>query len=589
MNIRKYLENNILVFDGAMGTYYAGSNKNALSKCEMANIEDPQTILEIHKQYIASGAMAIKTNTFGANESSLECDIATLTDIIKQGYAIAVNAVKDTTAFVFADIGPIPVKEGLDILSHYKTIADIFLELGAQNFLFETFSSSDYLKEISEYIKNKNSDVFILAEFAITPEGFTRQGISGIKLFEQMSDCKTIDAMGFNCISGPFHLLQFVKKLNIKGKRISIMPNAGYPTIVNNRTFFENNPEYFATQMLAIAKQGVGIIGGCCGTTPEYIEQTVHLINNLSRHDVTIQDAPIIETSTPNTHSNKLLDKLNSGKKIIAVELDPPLDTNIDFFISSAKKLKNSGVDAITIADCPIARARVDSSLLACKLKRELDITAIPHMTCRDRNINATKALLLGLNIEGVENVLVVTGDPIPSAERNEVKSVFSFNSAILANYIRTLNESTFATPFNICAALNVNVKNFDAQLKHAMRKVENGVSMFLTQPIFTDEAIANLKKAREVLPAKILGGIIPIVSYRNACFMNNEISGITVSDEIIEMYKDVSKETADELAVSISTKIANTITDYVDGYYLITPFKRIDIISNIIDTIQDK
>jgi homocysteine S-methyltransferase len=164
---------------------------------------------------------------------------------------------------------------------------------------------------------------------------------------------------------------------------------------------------------------------------------------------------------------------------------------------------------------------------------------------------------------------------------------MFSFNSAILANYIRTLNESTFSTPFNICAALNVNARNFDAQLKHAFSKIDNGVTMFLTQPIFTQEAIQNLKKARQVLPAKILGGIIPIVSYRNACFMNNEISGINVSDEIIELYKDVSKEHADELAVSISTKIAKDISDDVDGYYLITPFKRIDIISRIIENIK--
>jgi homocysteine S-methyltransferase len=589
MDIREYIKNNILVFDGAMGTYYAGTNKNALAKCEMANIEDPQAILDIHKQYIASGAIAIKTNTFGANEISLECDFETVSEVIKKGYAIAIKAVENTNTFIFSDIGPIPLKEEMNALEHYKKIIDIFLDLGAQNFLFETFSSSDYLEELSEYIKNKNHSAFILTQFAITPEGFTRQGISGSKIFKQINECKTIDAMGFNCISGPLHLLEFIKKLNIKDKLISIMPNAGYPTIINNRTFYQSNAEYFATQMLEIAKQGVGILGGCCGTTPEYIEQTLKRINTLSLSDVTINDAVALEPSKPNVHRNKLIEKMNNGEKIIAVELDPPIDTNIDFFMSSAKKLKDSGVDAITIADCPIARARVDSSLLACKIKRELDITAIPHMTCRDRNINATKALLLGLNIEGVENVLVVTGDPIPSAERNEVKSVFSFNSAILANYIRTLNESTFSTPFNICAALNVNAKNFDAQLKHATRKVENGVTVFLTQPIFTNEAIKNLKKAREVLSAKILGGIIPIVSYRNACFMNNEISGINVSDEIIELYKDVSKEYADELAVSISTKIANDISDYVDGYYLITPFKRIDIISNIIHTIKNK
>ena len=244
-------------------------------------------------------------------------------------------------------------------------------------------------------------------------------------------------------------------------------------------------------------------------------------------------------------------------------------------------------VDAITIADCPVARVRVDSSLLACKLKRELNITTIPHMTCRDRNINATKALLLGLSIEGVNNVLVVTGDPVPTAERDEVKAMFSFNSAILANYITNLNDTTFSSPFNICGALNVNAINFPSQLAHAKKKIENGVTMFLTQPILSKQAVENLKQAHSELPAKILGGIIPIVSHRNACFMNNEISGISVSEEITELYKDISKEEATILAIKISTDIAIEIYNYVDGYYLITPFKRIDIISEIIKNIS--
>jgi homocysteine S-methyltransferase len=115
-------------------------------------------------------------------------------------------------------------------------------------------------------------------------------------------------------------------------------------------------------------------------------------------------------------------------------------------------------------------------------------------MTCRDRNINATKALLLGLNIEGVNNVLVVTGDPIPSAQRDEIKGMFSFNSAILANYITNLNDTTFSSPFNICGALNLNVRNFNNQLAHAKKKIENGVTMFLTQPILTEQALENLK-----------------------------------------------------------------------------------------------
>lgn len=576
-----------LIFDGAMGTYYASVSKNPLSKCELANIYDRSTILNIHKEYIKAGCKAIRTNTFGANKISLESDFNKVKEVIVKGYEIALEATKDTDVLVFADIGPIPFLKGVDLKEAYKEIVDLFLELNASHFIFETFSSDEYLQELSQYIKEKNPKAYILIEFAISPEGYTRLGEYGKNLLEKNLQLPTVDACGFNCFSGPYHLLQYVKTLNIKNKTISIMPNSGYPTIINNRTFFDNTKEYFATQMLEMAKEGVAILGGCCGTTPEFIKETVSKLKDITLNEVgsntKIEEIPIKKTA----NKNLLLEKINSGKKIIAVELDPPMNTEIDFFMNSAKILKEQGVDAITIADCPIARARVDSSLLACKLKRELDITAIPHMTCRDRNINATKALLLGLSIEGINNVLVVTGDPIPSAQRDEIKAMFSFNSAVLANYITNLNDTTFSTPFNICGALNINARNFNNQLAQAKKKIENGVTMFLTQPIFTEAALENLKLARKELPAKILGGIIPVVSYKNACFMNNEISGITISEEIIEQYKDISKEEASELAINISTEIAKKISPYTDGYYIITPFKRIDIVTEIIENIK--
>lgn len=576
-----------LIFDGAMGTYYASIGKEPLSPCELANLYDRNTILNIHREYINAGCQAIKTNTFAANRVSLESGFETVREVIQQGYNIALEATRGTKVLVFADIGPIPIDDREDLGDGYREIIDVFLASGASNFIFETFSSDEHLLELSRYIKEKKPQAYILMEFAVSPEGFTRQGKSGRKLMENILQIPTIDACGFNCFSGPYHLLEYIKNFNTENKTISLMPNSGYPTIINNRTFFENTKEYFAAQMLEIARQGVAILGGCCGTTPEFIRETVARLKGLSPGEI-VSNIPIEKTHIKKSPArNLLLEKISKGQKVIAVELDPPIDTDIDFFMDSAKSLKEQGIDAITIADCPIARARVDSSLMACKLKRELDITPIPHMTCRDRNINATKALLLGLNIEGINNVLVVTGDPIPTAQRDEVKALFSFNSAILANYISNLNETVFSSPFNICAALNVNARNFSSQLHHAQKKMVNGVTMFLTQPVLSQEAIQNLKKAREELSATILGGILPIVSYKNARFLNNEISGISVADEIIELYRDISKEEADKLAVHISTEMAESIYPYVDGYYLITPFKRIDIVAKIIENIK--
>jgi len=284
---------------------------------------------------------------------------------------------------------------------------------------------------------------------------------------------------------------------------------------------------------------------------------------------------------------NRFWEKLENGKKVFAIELDPPANSDIRAFMDGARKLHDAGADAITIADCPVSRARVDSSILASKLKREVNIDAIPHMTCRDRNIIATKALLLGLNIEGVNNVLVVTGDPVPTAERGNIKSVFNFNSVVLANYIRDLGGEFIRGPFRVFGALNLNAVNFEIQLNHANDKLKHGVDAFLTQPVHSIRALENLKIARQELSGKILGGVMPIVSHRNACYMNSEISGISISDEIISKYEGLDKEDASRFAVSLTTEIAQSMADYVDGYYMITPFMRTDLICEIMNNLK--
>ncbi len=291
---------------------------------------------------------------------------------------------------------------------------------------------------------------------------------------------------------------------------------------------------------------------------------------------------PRLPALAPNP--NTLADKLDRGERVVAVELDPPADDDLSFFLDGVRTLSEAGADAVTIADCPIGRPRADSSLLACKLKRELGVEPLPHLTCRDRNLNATKALLLGLSMEGVHNVLLVTGDPIPSTDRDEVKSVFNFNSRKLARYVSGLNETALRTPFRIFGALNVNAPNFAVQLRLALEKEANGVSGFLTQPVLSADALDNLKLARETLRGKILGGIYPVVSYKNACFLNNEIAGMRIAPEIAARYEGKSREEAEELAAEISVRIAGEIAPYTDGLYLMTPFRRVALMARILE-----
>ena len=582
MNFWEKLEHGIVLFDGAMGTYYMEKYGHQPESCERANIEFPERVERIHREYIAAGANAVKTNTFSANPHSLKCGLSEVFDIIESGWELATRAAAGTDVAVFADIGPIP---GSDNVELYKKIADKFLEMGADCFLFETFSNPDGLDEVFAHIKKVNPESRILCSFAVAPDGFTREGLPLFQLDAAMSQNADVHAWGLNCVSGPNHMLKLMTGPHDLRRPLIAMPNAGYPTTVGNRTYFESDPDYYARSLMDIANAGAKIIGGCCGTTPEHIKRVRALLDAQDhKAKVYAQRPPLIEIEPA---ENKLWDKLRSGKKVIVVELDPPANSDIRAFMDCARALQDHGADAITIADCPISRARADSSLLACKLKRELGIDPIPHMTCRDRNITATKALLLGLNIEGVNNVLAVTGDPVPSAERKIIKSVFNFNSVVLASLIRNLSGEFCRGPFRIFGALNINALNFDSELKRASAKLENGMDGFFTQPLHSLRALENLKTARNELPgAKIFGGLMPIVSYRNARFMNSEIPGITVPEELALRYKDLDKDEASKLAVSVTTDFAISMKDHIDGFYLITPFMRVDLICEIMGNI---
>lgn len=585
MGFLEKLGRGTLLFDGSMGTYYAERFGRDPECCELANLTYPERIEQIHRDYIQAGADAITVNTFGANMDGLECSWETIAKIIKTGWDLAQRAVSGTKVSVFADIGPIPHVENVDSTLQYLMIADLFLALGAENFLFETFSSPENLSEIARHIKAVRPEAVVICAFAVSPDGFTREGVSLAKLRQMVDRDENIDIFGLNCGSGPNHMAGLVAKLGSMTKPLLAMPNAGYPTLIGNRVYFENNSDYFAEQLLDISGAGAAIVGGCCGSTPEHILKTRQLLDRRSGKAHTLPAKH--QTVEFEKAENRLWSKLESGKKVFAVELDPPANADIRAFMEGARKLRDAGADAITIADCPISRARADSSLLACKLRRELDIDPIPHMTCRDRNIIATKALLLGLNIEGVNNVLVVTGDPVPTAERGTIKSVFNFNSVVLANYVHDLGEEFIRGPFRVFGALNLNALNFESQLRHAKEKLDHGLDAFLTQPVHSERALENLKLARKELSGKILGGVMPIVSHRNACYMNSEIAGISVSDEIVRQYEGLDRDEASRLAVSLTTEIARRMTDFVDGYYMITPFMRTDLICQIIENLK--
>ena len=590
MNIRDYLAmGKPLLFDGAMGTYYASLPGKAGSRCDLANLEHPEDVLFIHRGYLEAGCRAFRTNTFDAG-AVFAGDPALGRRLIEAGCRLAKEAAEPSGAFIFADLGPAPREGTVPPDEIYCRQADVFLAQGVTCFVAETLPTDEGIVGLARHLREACPDAYLLVSYAVGADGITREGIPGRVLFERTAALSDVDAVGFNCMSGPHHLLELVRALDLSvlgGKQLSVMPNAGYPTVLGRRVVYQDKPDYFGSRMAGIVRAGAMLVGGCCGTTPAHIAQTAARLS--SGETAALRDLPArhAEREGRAPERNSLREKLEGGRRVIAVELDPPADDDVTEFLQGVRALKEAGADAVTVADCPVGRPRADSSLLACKIKRELGMEPLPHMTCRDRNLNATKALLLGLSMEGVHNVLLVTGDPIPTENRDEVKSVFNFNSRKLIRYVSELNRHALTTPFYLFGALNVNAVNFDVQLRMAKEKEEAGVSGFLTQPIHSRQGLENLKRARETLRGTLLGGIFPIVSHRNALFLNNEVAGIRIPDETVALYEDKSREEAEALAVELSARFAREMAGYTDGFYLMTPFRRVALMRRIIEQIR--
>jgi homocysteine S-methyltransferase len=282
-------------------------------------------------------------------------------------------------------------------------------------------------------------------------------------------------------------------------------------------------------------------------------------------------------------NSSNFWEKLSDpAQRPFAVELDSPAGPDVTKFMAGARELRDHGAELITVADCPMGRVRADAGIMACKLRRELGMESLPHMSCRDRNWIAVQSLIFGFVAEGIENLLLVTGDPVPQEYREEARGVYHFHSRELLRRVRELG-----LPLRLFAALNVNAHNFDMELELAREKEENGAVGFLTQPVLTERALENLARARAELEGKLLGGIMPIVSGRNAVYLQREVHGVIVDDDIVTRYEGADREQGEALALEISLEAARRMRELVDGFYLMTPFGRTGLVCRIMDEIR--
>lgn len=591
MNIREYLKKSKLIADGSFGTYYSQKYKT-VEIPEYANITAPQRISEIHTEYINSGAKLIRTNTFASNTYSLDCSIEQVKENIKAAYKIAKGAVEQSgkEIFIAGNIGPVPAVFQPDfeaVEEEYYQIAKTFIDEGADILCFETFTQSEHIMPAIKRIKEE-CNPFIIVQFCVNQYGYSEAGESAERLVSETAFSKCVDAVGLNCGVGPAHMQQILSRINLNNNCfVTAMPNAGYPLLVRNRVKYADNPIYFASKVNDMALLGADIIGGCCGTTPDYIREvakTVDLTPTVKSDETSANnenEKPVIKKSFFRNADGTIKDK-----KLIAVELAPPFGANDKKLLEAAHMLKGLGVDVLTFPDSPSGRTRIDSVLMAQKVKNVTGFEVMPHICCRDKNAIAMRSTFLGASINDINNFLIITGDPIPVMARQVVKSVFNFDSVGLMRIADEMNsEALKDSPLTYGGAINQSRRRIESEIKRVQKKMEAGAEFFLTQPVFTAEDAERLRRVKEETGARILCGIMPLVSRKNALFMKNEISGVNVTDEVIERYpENADREDGENVGVELAKEMIAATRDFADGYYFSFPFNRTYLLKRIIE-----
>lgn len=591
MNIRECLKKSKLIADGSFGTYYSQKYKT-VDIPEYANITASQRISEIHTEYINSGAKLIRTNTFASNTYSLDCSIEQVKENIKAAYKIAKEAVEQSgkEIFIAGNIGPVPAVFQPDfeaVEEEYYQIAKTFIDEGADILCFETFTQSEHIMPAIKRIKEE-CNPFIIVQFCVNQYGYSEAGESAERLVSETAFSECVDAVGLNCGVGPAHMQQILSRINLNNNCfVTAMPNAGYPLLVRNRVKYADNPIYFASKVNDMALLGADIIGGCCGTTPDYIREvakTVDLTPTVKSDKTSANnenEKPVIKNSFFRNADGTIKDK-----KLIAVELAPPFGADDKKLLEAAHMLKGLGVDVLTFPDSPSGRTRIDSVLMAQKVKNVTGFEVMPHICCRDKNAIAVRSTFLGASINGINNFLIITGDPIPVMARQVVKSVFNFDSVGLMRIADEMNsEALKDSPLTYGGAINQSRRRIESEIKRVQKKMEAGAEFFLTQPVFTAEDAERLRRVKEETGARILCGIMPLVSRKNALFMKNEISGVNVTDEVIERYPETAdREDGENVGVELAKEMIAITKDFADGYYFSFPFNRTYLLKRIIE-----
>jgi homocysteine S-methyltransferase len=594
----------ILVVDGAMGTMLYAKGVY-INRCyDELNLTNPDLVREIHTEYIRAGADIIETNTFGATANKLQQYgiEANLHDINAMAAKLARDAAGDR-AYVAGAIGPL----GLRIEPYGPTSFDEarqmfkaqvagLLEGGVDLFCLETFSDVSEIRQAIAAVREM-CDLPIIAQMTIMTDGNTMFGTTP-ELFTERLDSWGADVIGLNCGVGPAIILNALEKMRaVTKKKLSAQPNAGLPRDVQGRQFYMCSPEYMSKFARRFIQSGAKFIGGCCGTTPSHIKLISDSVRAASPRaqraafssgaTVTVEVAPPDIRVVPSEERSAWGRKIALGEFVTSVEVLPPKGVDAKKTLDSIQLLKDAGVDGVNIPDGARAQSRMSALATAVLVEQQIGIESVLHYCCRDRNLLGMMSDLLGAAALGLRNLLVITGDPPKMGPYPDATAVFDIDAIGLTNMVNKLNHgldlgnNPIGEPTAFCIGVGVNpgAINLEEEIKRFEWKVEAGAQFAITQPVFDTEQLRDFLARIEHVRIPVIAGIWPLVSYRNAEFLHNEVPGVRVTPSIMERMREasaVSKEAGRDEGLKIARESLLAVRDEIQGVQVSAPFGNV-------------
>ncbi|HEU5359997.1 MAG TPA: bifunctional homocysteine S-methyltransferase/methylenetetrahydrofolate reductase, partial [Candidatus Deferrimicrobiaceae bacterium] len=406
---------------------------------------------------------------------------------------------------------------------------------------------------------------------------------------------ENVDAVGINCGTGPagvFDALQSV--LPVVEKPVVVMPNAGFPRDVGGRMLYLTSPEYFTEYAKKYIELGVRGVGGCCGTTPAHIRVASRAVKSLSgvKKHVEVrrfaQQGVLVQVVPPEKKS-RFARKMLSGEKVTSVEIVPPRSSDLSGMLAKVRKCAEAGIDAINIPDGPRASARISPMIAAITILKEVGIEPILHYCCRDRNLIGMQSDLLGGYAAGLANFLIITGDPPKVGDYPQATGVFDVDAIGLTQVVSNLNRgfdiggNPIDPPTGIFIGVGANpcAVEMEREIGRFFRKIDAGAEFAITQPVFDVEALFRFLDRVEGYSRRIpiVAGVWPLVSYKNAEFMNNEVPGVVVPPEILaQMARCRTKEESRRAGIDIAKTIIERISPRVSGFQVSAPLGSVEM-----------